>query len=72
MKHPKVGAESTMARSDVVGWLSLRQALLGFVALNPTYNLPMVLPNAKPNKGRFRHQVPDFFLSHNERLQASR
>jgi hypothetical protein len=29
-------------------------ALLGFVALNPTYKSPVVLPNAKPNNSQFR------------------
>jgi hypothetical protein len=29
---------------------------LGFVALNPTYILPMLLPNAKPNNGLFLGQ----------------
>jgi hypothetical protein len=28
---------------------------LGFVALNPTYILPVLLRNAKPNNGRFRN-----------------
>jgi hypothetical protein len=27
---------------------------LGFVALNPTYILPVLLRNAKPNNGRFQ------------------
>jgi hypothetical protein len=31
---------------------------LGFVALNPTYILPVLLRNAKPNNGRFRTRPP--------------
>jgi hypothetical protein len=31
--------------------LSIRQVLLGFVALYPTYILPVLLPNTKPNIG---------------------
>jgi hypothetical protein len=31
---------------------------LGFVALNPTYILPVLLRNAKPNIGRFPNQAP--------------
>jgi hypothetical protein len=31
---------------------------LGFVALNPTYFLPLLLRIAKPNNGRFRNQAP--------------
>jgi hypothetical protein len=31
---------------------------LGFVALNPTYILPVLLRNAKPNNGRFRNRAP--------------
>jgi len=31
---------------------------LGFVALNPTYMLPVVLPNTKPNNGQFQNRVP--------------
>ncbi|MGB9443030.1 MAG: hypothetical protein WCB15_34140, partial [Desulfobacterales bacterium] len=38
--------------------LSLLQALLGFVALNPTYILPVLLRIAKPNNGRFRNRAP--------------
>jgi hypothetical protein len=30
---------------------------LDFVALNPTYMSPVLLPNAKPNNGRFRNQT---------------
>jgi len=30
---------------------------LGFVALNPTYILPVLLRNAKPNNGRFRNRA---------------
>ena len=37
--------------------LSLRHALLGFVALYPTYILPVLLRNAKPNNGRFRNRA---------------
>ncbi|CAB1076532.1 hypothetical protein D1AOALGA4SA_4328, partial [Olavius algarvensis Delta 1 endosymbiont] len=33
--------------------LSRLQVLLGFVALNPTYILPVLLRNAKPNIDRF-------------------
>jgi len=32
--------------------------LLGFVALNPTYILPVLLRNAKPNNGRFWNRAP--------------
>jgi hypothetical protein len=30
---------------------------LGFVALNPTYILPVLLRNSKPNNGRFRNRA---------------
>jgi hypothetical protein len=30
---------------------------LGFVALNPTYILPVLLRNAKPNNGRFPNRA---------------
>jgi hypothetical protein len=43
--------------------LSLLQALLGFVALNPTYILPVLLRNAKPNNGRFPNQAPKVSFS---------
>jgi hypothetical protein len=42
--------------------LSLFQALLGFVALNPTYILPVLLRNAKPNNGRFPNRAPKFLF----------
>jgi hypothetical protein len=38
--------------------LSLLKALLGFVALNPTYILPVLLRNVKPNNGRFPNRAP--------------
>ena len=41
-----------------VGWVEPLQALLGFVALNPTYIYPVLLRNAKPNNGRFRNLTP--------------
>ena len=41
-----------------VGWVELLQALLGFVALNPTYILTVLLRIAKPNNGRFRNRAP--------------
>jgi hypothetical protein len=31
---------------------------LGFVALNPTYILPVLLRIAKPNNGQFQNRVP--------------
>jgi uncharacterized membrane protein YqaE (UPF0057 family) len=37
--------------------------LLGFVALNPTYILPVLLRNAKPNNGRFRNRAPKVSIS---------
>jgi hypothetical protein len=43
--------------------LSLLQALLGFVALNPTYILPVLLRNAIPNNGRFRNRAPKVSFS---------
>jgi hypothetical protein len=43
--------------------LSLLQTLLGFVALNPTYMLPVLFPNAKPNNGRFQNRVPEVSFS---------
>jgi hypothetical protein len=43
--------------------LSELQVLLGFVALNPTYILPVLLRNAKPNNGRFRNRAPKVFFS---------
>jgi hypothetical protein len=36
---------------------------LGFVALNPTYNLPVLLRNAKPNNGQFRNRAPKVSFS---------
>jgi hypothetical protein len=36
---------------------------LGFVALNPTYILPVLLRNAKPNNGRFRNRAPKVSFS---------
>jgi hypothetical protein len=36
---------------------------LGFVALNPTYILPVLLRNAKPNNGRFRNRAPKVSIS---------
>jgi hypothetical protein len=48
-------------RFDQILWagLNLRQASLGFVALNPAYNWSVELPAAKLNKGRFCHQAPE-------------
>jgi hypothetical protein len=43
--------------------LSPLLALLGFVALNPTYILPVLLRNAKPNNGRFRNRAPKASIS---------
>jgi hypothetical protein len=43
--------------------LSLLQALLGFVALNPTYKLPVLLRNAKPNNSRFRNRAQKVSIS---------
>jgi hypothetical protein len=43
--------------------LSPLQALLGFVALNPTYILPVLLRNAKPNNGRFQNRAPKVSIS---------
>jgi len=34
---------------------------LGFVALNPTYILPVLLQNAKPNNGRFWNRARKFY-----------
>jgi hypothetical protein len=51
----KGGLKATAA--CMVG-LNLHQALLGFVALNPTYILPVLLRSAKPNNGRIRNQAP--------------
>jgi hypothetical protein len=36
---------------------------LGFVALNPTYILLVLLRNAKPNNGRFRNRAPKVSIS---------
>jgi hypothetical protein len=36
---------------------------LGFVALNPTYILPVLLRNAKPNNSRFRNRAPKVSIS---------
>jgi hypothetical protein len=36
---------------------------LGFVALNPTYILPVLLRNAKPNNGRFQNRAPKVSIS---------
>jgi hypothetical protein len=36
---------------------------LGFVALNPTYILPVFLPNAKPNNSRFQNRAPKVSIS---------
>jgi hypothetical protein len=38
---------------------------LGFVALNPTYILPVLLRNAKPNNGRFRNRAIEVSISIN-------
>ncbi|CAB1084378.1 hypothetical protein D1AOALGA4SA_11903 [Olavius algarvensis Delta 1 endosymbiont] len=38
--------------------MSQLQALLGFVTLNPTYNLAVLSRNAKPNNSRFRNRFP--------------
>jgi hypothetical protein len=43
--------------------LSLLQILLAFVALNPTYILPVVLPNAKPNNGQSRNRAIEVSFS---------
>jgi hypothetical protein len=52
--------------------LSLLQALLGFVALNPTYILLVLLRNAKPNNGRFPNRAPKVsFLIRLAAFQAS-
>jgi hypothetical protein len=37
--------------------LRLLQVLLGFVALYPTYILPVLSSNVKPNSGRFRNRA---------------
>jgi len=36
---------------------------LGFVALNPTYILPVLLRNAKPNNGRFWNRAAKVSIS---------
>jgi hypothetical protein len=36
---------------------------LGFVALNPTYILPVLLRIAKPNNGQFRNRAQKVFFS---------
>jgi hypothetical protein len=56
----KVGVGSILCHFAFcrLGGLSLFQALLGFVALNPTYILPVLLRNSKPNNGRFRNRAP--------------
>ena len=57
---------ATLAISAVwVFVLSLLQALLGFVALKPTYILPVLLRIAKPNNGRFRNRAPKVSISIN-------
>ncbi|MGB9437077.1 MAG: hypothetical protein WCB15_03975 [Desulfobacterales bacterium] len=43
--------------------MSLLQALLGFVALNPTYTMPVLLRIAKPNNGRFRNRPSKVSIS---------
>ncbi|MGB9442541.1 MAG: hypothetical protein WCB15_31685, partial [Desulfobacterales bacterium] len=45
--------------------------LLGFVALNPTYILPVLLRIAKPNNGRFRNRAPKVSFSIRLDAQAS-
>jgi hypothetical protein len=36
---------------------------LGFVALNPTYILPVLFRNAKPNNGRIQNRTPKVSIS---------
>jgi hypothetical protein len=36
---------------------------LDFVALNPTYILPVLLLNAKPNNSRLRNRTPKVYIS---------
>jgi hypothetical protein len=45
--------------------LNTLQALLGFVTLNPTYILPVLLRNAKPNNRQFRNPAPNVSISIN-------
>ncbi|CAB1067566.1 hypothetical protein D1AOALGA4SA_55 [Olavius algarvensis Delta 1 endosymbiont] len=42
--------------------MSQRQALLGFVTLNPTYIFAVLSRNAKPNNSRFRNRLPKVFF----------
>jgi len=50
----KAGVGSILGYFAFVVGLSLLQALLGFVALKPTYILQVLLRNPKPNNGRWR------------------
>ena len=52
-----IGVGSILGNFAFEAGLRLLQALLGFVALKPTYILPMLLRNAKPNSGRFRNRA---------------
>jgi hypothetical protein len=52
--------------------LSQRHALLGFVALYPTYILPVLMRNTKPNNDRIRNRATKvYFLINLAALQAS-
>jgi hypothetical protein len=50
--------------------LSLLQALLGFVALNPTYFLPVLLRIAKPNNADFGTEPKKFLFRSDWTLAA--
>jgi hypothetical protein len=42
---------SRRGRFGFVGWVEPTEGSVGFVALNPTYVLPVLSGNAKPNSG---------------------
>ncbi len=46
-----------------VGWVELTPGFVGFRCTQPTYILPVLLRNAKPNNGRFRNRAPKVSIS---------
>jgi len=56
--RPFFGQRLRFCESSVLAFQFFLLILLGFVALNPTYILSVLLRNAKPNNGRVRNRVP--------------
>ena len=57
-----LGVDSILGHIASVGWVEPTPGFVGFVALNPTYILPVLLRNAKPNSGRFRNRAQNLFI----------